>query len=268
MVLGKLRLVSFADVLTMCNGACGILAILSFIIFYPNITIGTGLIFLGLVFDGMDGAAARKFGTKHDFGRHLDSISDSVTFCLAPAVLVTAVFFNPVGSAPYLSLQTYTNPLNVLVLLATILVIFFGWKRLIIFTIHGYNLKNFQGLATPALAFFIIVISHIFDPHRLENDSILTAYFSIILIIIGSALMDTKIVYPKIRGILGILLALAIILSILSIEVQKWFNLGTTESLYNYYSILALFGLGLIITYVFISPYLLSIYSKDESMLK
>jgi CDP-diacylglycerol--serine O-phosphatidyltransferase len=268
MALGKLRLISIADILTMCNGACGILAIISFIVFYPNITIGTGLIFLGLVFDGMDGAAARKFGTKHDFGRHLDSISDSITFCLAPAVLVTAVFFNPVSSAPYLSLQTYTNPLNVIVLLSTILVIFFGWKRLIIFTVHGYNLKNFQGLATPALAFFIIVISHILDPHRPENDSILTAYFSLILIIIGSALMDTKINYPKIRGILGILLALAIILSLLSIEVQRWFNLSSTESLYDYYSVISLFGLGLIIIYVFISPFLLSLYYKDESMLK
>ena len=160
MALGKLRLISVADVLTMCNGACGILAIISFIIFYPNITIGTGLIFLGLVFDGMDGAAARRFGTKHNFGRHLDSISDSITFCLAPAVLVTVVFYQPVGSVPYFCIKTYTNPLNVMVLLATIFVVFFGWKRLLIFTTAGYKLKNFQGLATPALAFFIIVISH------------------------------------------------------------------------------------------------------------
>ena len=129
MVLEKLKLISIADILTISNGICGILAIISFIIFYPNITIGTGLIFLGLVFDGMDGAAARKFGTKHDFGRHLDSISDAFTFCLAPSVLIFVVFFIPTEGKDFFSLQAFTKPNNILVFLASVLTIFFGLKR-------------------------------------------------------------------------------------------------------------------------------------------
>lgn len=262
MVLDKLRLISVADILTISNGICGILAIISFIVFYPNITIGTGLIFLGLVFDGMDGAAARKFGTKHDFGRHLDSISDSFTFCIAPGVLVLAVFYLPVSNAPFISLQTFTHPRNILVLLTCCLVIFFGLKRLVVFTTHGYKLKTFFGLATPAMAFFIIVISHILDPHRSENDSLFSIYFSLIVIMLGSSLMDAGIRYPKIRGKVGVILAIAIIVSLLSIEVQKWLNLNSSDDIFIYYRILSFFGLGLVICYVFISPLIISLKEK------
>ena len=115
----------------------------------PDITLGTGLIFLGLVFDGMDGAAARRFGTKHDFGRHLDSISDSITFCLAPSVLVAAVFYVPLDGKFVFSVQALTMPANILVFIAVFCIIIFGFKRLINFTLSGYKLEEFFGLATP-----------------------------------------------------------------------------------------------------------------------
>ena len=262
MASSKLKLVSVADILTLMNGVCGLLAIIAFIYFYPDITYGTGLIFLGLVFDGMDGAAARKFGTKHDFGRHLDSISDSITFCLAPSVMLAVVFYIPVDNAPFFSIQTFQLPSNVLLLLACTLMIFFGFKRLVNFTMYGYKLKRFLGLATPAMGFLVIVISHILDPHRPENDSNLIIYFSLIIVIMGSVLIDSNIIYPKIRGKLGALLAIAIILSLLSIEIQKWFGFGSADSIFIYYRIMSFFGLGIVITYVFISPLFVAATSK------
>lgn len=268
MVLSRIRLISIADYLTISNGICGFLAIIAFIRFYPDITLGTGLIFLGLVFDGLDGAAARKFGTKHDFGRHLDSISDSFTFCFAPTALIFAVFYLPISNAPFLSFTTFRHPRNILVLLTGIFVVFFGLKRLVVFTFQGYKLKTFLGLATPALAFYIIVISHILDPHRPENDSLILVYFSLVTILIGALLMDMKIKYPKIRGKLGAVLALAIILSLLSIEVQKWFNLSSGDDIYIFYRILSFFGLGIVISYVFISPLIIQYTDKRRSKKK
>jgi CDP-diacylglycerol--serine O-phosphatidyltransferase len=263
MVLGKLRLISVADILTISNGICGILAILSLSIFYPNITIGTGLIFLGLVFDGMDGAAARKFGTKHDFGRHLDSISDSFTFCMAPGAMIIAVFYMPLEGEAFFSINAITLPINLFVILTSLIMIFFGLRRLINFTLYGYKLKNFLGLATPAMGFFVIVISHILDPHKSENNSIYIVHFSLILIILGSILMAVKIKYPKIRGKLGAVLAAAIIISLLSIEVQKWMDLNTSDNIFIYYRIVSFFGLGLIMAYVFFSPIYI-IYSEKK----
>ncbi len=263
-MLSKLNLISVADILTFCNGLCGFLAILAFIWFYPDITIGTGLIFLGLVFDGLDGAAARKFGTKHDYGRHLDSIADAFTFCLAPTGLVFVAFYLPVGNASFLSLATFQHPRNILVLLTGSFVIFFGLKRLIIFTIKGYNLKTFLGLATPALAFYIIVISHILDPHRPENNSIFMVYFSLLTILLGAVMMNLPVEYPKIRGKLGAILAIAIVVSLLSIELQKWFNLGSAEDIFVYYRVISFCGLGIVIIYVFISPLIIKYSNKRK----
>ena len=262
--MSKLSLISIADILTMSNGICGILAIISFIKFYPDITLGTGLIFLGLIFDGMDGAAARKFGTKHDFGRHLDSIADSITFCLAPAVLALVVFYIPVDGKFIFSVQAFTIPTNILVFLAFIFMISFGIKRLIDFTRHGYKLKTFLGLATPAMGFMVVVIAHVLSPIRPENDSIATVYFSLILIILGSVLMNMQIKYPKIRGKLAAVLAIAIMLSLLSIEFQKWFGVNSSDNIYIYYRIISFFGLGLIIAYVFISPFILKLYNSKH----
>ena len=46
------------------------------------------LIFLAMVFDGLDGAAARWAGKESEFGAKLDSLCDAVSFGTAPAVLV------------------------------------------------------------------------------------------------------------------------------------------------------------------------------------
>jgi len=266
MLVGKLRLVSVADILTISNGICGILAIICFWRFYPNITIGTGLIFLGLVFDGMDGAAARRFGTKHDFGRHLDSISDSFTFCIAPGALIITVFYMPIESETFFSPNALAMPINISVILTSLIMICFGLNRLINFTFYGYKLKNFLGLATPAMAFFVIVISHILDPHRAENDSIFIVFFSLIMILFGSILMMAEIKYPKVRGKVGAVLAVAIIVSLLSIEVQKWLNLGSSDNIYIYYRIISFCGLGLIMIYVFVSPLFVILKDKKSKL--
>jgi CDP-diacylglycerol--serine O-phosphatidyltransferase len=264
MGLEKIKLISIADILTISNGICGVLAVICFIYFYPNITIGTGLIFLGLVFDGMDGAAARKFGTKHDFGKHLDSISDALTFCTAPSVLVFVTFYRPIENLPIINSYAIAIPNNLIVLIVSILTLGLGLKRLIDFTVNEYKLKSFHGLATPAMAFLIIVIAHILDPHRPENDSMAIIYFSLIVITMGSFLMVSNIRYPKVRGKLGAVLAVAIILSLLSIEVQKWFHIGSTESIFFYYRIISFFGLSLIIAYVFISPIILALFLTNN----
>jgi CDP-diacylglycerol--serine O-phosphatidyltransferase len=263
MVLSKIKLIGIADVLTLSNATCGLLAIVAFIWFYPNITYGTGLIFLGLVFDGMDGAAARKFGTKHDFGRHLDSIADAFTFVLAPSVLVFVVFTIDIINESTISLTAFMDPRNAFTLLTSIFVVFFGLKRLIDFTQHGYKLKSFLGLATPALGFYVIVISHILDPHRPENDSMVSIYFCLITIFIGSLLLRAPVKYPKIRGKLGVVLAIAIILSLLSIEVQRWLGYSSYDDLFIYYRIMSFCGLGIVISYIFISPIIL-ISSKND----
>ena len=75
--------------------------------------------------------------------------------------------------------------------------------------------------------------------------------------------MAAKIKYPKIRGKVGALLAIGIITSLLSIEIQKWMYLGNSDNIYEYYRIVAYFGLGLVIIYVFIGPLFMIFSNKD-----
>lgn len=86
------------NLLTLANSACGLLAISKGIdalayrdvapgIFYVRMESACFLIFLGMVFDALDGMVARLTKSFSDFGAQLDSLSDALTFGVAPALL-------------------------------------------------------------------------------------------------------------------------------------------------------------------------------------
>jgi len=86
------------NLLTLANAFCGLLAICKGIdalvfsqanpaLFYPKLEAACWLIFLGMLFDAVDGKVARWTGGTSSFGAQLDSFSDMLTFGVAPAVL-------------------------------------------------------------------------------------------------------------------------------------------------------------------------------------
>ena len=74
---------------TLANGFCGVVAIYK--IQDREFYQAAGLIFLAMVFDLLDGMVARKAGITSKFGAHLDSLSDAISFGLAPAFLTKVV---------------------------------------------------------------------------------------------------------------------------------------------------------------------------------
>lgn len=87
------------NLLTLANTFCGLLALMKGIDalafsraeapdFYTKIHTACWLVFLGMLFDAVDGKVARMVGGASRFGAQLDSFSDMITFGLAPAVLV------------------------------------------------------------------------------------------------------------------------------------------------------------------------------------
>jgi CDP-diacylglycerol--serine O-phosphatidyltransferase len=89
------------SLLTLGNGICGIAAIIKVakIQWGPTVTEASPyfwainlreaalLILLGMVFDMLDGRVARLTRTTSDFGGQLDSLSDAITFGVAPGVM-------------------------------------------------------------------------------------------------------------------------------------------------------------------------------------
>ncbi len=90
----RLTLAVLPTMLTLGNGVCGLasIAVVTSIslqwTIQEQLFIGGLLIFGGMLFDALDGSAARMTGQSSEFGAQLDSLCDAVTFGAAPAVIV------------------------------------------------------------------------------------------------------------------------------------------------------------------------------------
>lgn len=89
-----LREFHLADLFTLANGACGVVAIFIAIAVaagaaQESIYVAAGLIPVALVFDFLDGRVARYRHEASPLGRELDSLGDLLSFGIAPAVIAT-----------------------------------------------------------------------------------------------------------------------------------------------------------------------------------
>ncbi|KAG0294171.1 CDP-diacylglycerol-serine O-phosphatidyltransferase [Linnemannia gamsii] len=87
---------NLADVITLCNGACGALSIFSsmrYLITHDQYYLWLAMwcIPLGFMFDVFDGRVARWRETSSILGQELDSLADAISFGMAPAVLAFVV---------------------------------------------------------------------------------------------------------------------------------------------------------------------------------
>ncbi len=79
-----------ADFVTFLNAISGITSI--FFSLRGNYLLSSIFLVLAAVFDSFDGEIARAFGGANNFGRELDSLSDVVSFVVAPAVMGMTLF--------------------------------------------------------------------------------------------------------------------------------------------------------------------------------
>lgn len=150
-----LKLISPADMFTLMNFLCGVLAVMNSVDGGDGFRKAMYLIVIGMIFDGLDGPVARKFGSSHKFGVWLDSLADAVTFCIAPAILVYNMFKDPSGSL-FASWQGFIAIISS-VSLATL-----GILRLARFSFYAHKWKDFIGLPTPAMALIVVCLSGCF----------------------------------------------------------------------------------------------------------
>ena len=143
------------------------------------------LIFLSLVFDGLDGRVARLTNTSSKFGMEYDSLADIVAFGVAPAILL------------YLYTGIYYGRYGILV---SALFIIFGAVRLARFNIT--TMKNdpsvFIGLPIPTAAIFIA--SMVLTVPKGSVDGIASAVFLGASFMVA-VLMVSNIRYPSFKKI-------------------------------------------------------------------
>ncbi len=206
--------ISNADLLTLANGFLGTLAI-TYILDGEHL-MASLLIFLAVIMDGLDGIVARRYGSPHEFGQFLDSISDAVSFCLAPGLIIYNNFYEKDLGTAWVSFP------NALATAATLFFVVFGLLRLARFAGKDYRMRSFLGLPTPASAMLVIVLCLLWGNQELNTFSIgYEPYFIIGAIVALAFLMVSDVRYPKIRGKLSVVAGLSIAIGILPILVYK-----------------------------------------------
>ncbi|WBF10745.1 archaetidylserine synthase [Methanothermobacter marburgensis] len=167
--------ISLPDVLSILNASSGYFSILMSIQGY--FSAASILMLLAVVFDSLDGWVARRTGRVdiHGFGKNMDSLSDVISFGVAPAIFI------------YLT-SAHFRYINILV---GLLIVICGILRLSRFNVLTGGGKNFTGLPIPVVA---VVVSSFY----------LTGFYSekvvgAMLLAVG-ILMVSSIEYPRVGG--------------------------------------------------------------------
>jgi CDP-diacylglycerol--serine O-phosphatidyltransferase len=141
-------------------------------------------IFIAMVADGLDGRVARLTHTQTAFGAQYDSLSDMVSFGIAPALVVFSWSLFHLGKLGWLAAFLYTA--------ATAL-------RLARFNTQVLDKRYFQGLPSPAGAG--IVSSMVWLGASYEIESIAMALPIAVMTLITAALMVSTIRYYSFKNI-------------------------------------------------------------------
>lgn len=155
------------------------------------------MIFLAAVFDFFDGFAARLLKAYSPLGAQLDSLSDVVSFGVAPSFIIYHYLQSASMSA---SMSVSVFGFNIIPLAAFFLAIF-AELRLAKFNVDERQTTSFIGLPTPAMGLFVASL-----PFALQNEKLVfmannmtNPYFYISLIVIFSYLMVSEIPFFSLK---------------------------------------------------------------------
>ena len=191
--------IAISDVISLLNMSSGFLSVISSV--NHNFELSAILMIVAIMFDSIDGWVARKTNRQDDlgFGKNIDSLSDIVSFGVAPAIFV------------YCCINTTPGIFQAIVILVSLLIVICGVLRLTRYNVIAdeIDVKGFIGFPIPGIAFIIatLYLSGLFNP-----------YVALILSVIVSLIMISNIIYPKFDNLpvigLSVILIILLILPI------------------------------------------------------
>ena len=180
-------------------------------------------IFLGALMDALDGQVARWVRSSSEFGLQLDSLSDAITFCLAPA---------------FLMYSWQLNRLGIIGMAICGLFLALGSLRLAKFNItHNEQSHAFIGVPTPFAACFIA--SFVLNAQQLSFKSFFSLVSLAFAMIVLSGLMVCGVRIPTFKHIRKGFYALAGIIFVAFAIV-----FGFVKVLFSIYAVYIAFALG------------------------
>ncbi|MCW8398789.1 CDP-diacylglycerol--serine O-phosphatidyltransferase [Legionella sp. PATHC038] len=143
-------------------------------------------IFIGMIADGLDGRIARLTHTQTEFGAEYDSLSDMVTFGVAPSLLVYNLILSQLGKIGWLVAFVYTAAVAL---------------RLARFNtqLETADKRYFQGLPCPPSAAVMASFSWLCYQHDWKN--MFVSILAAILSLIASGLMVSNFRYYSFKEV-------------------------------------------------------------------
>jgi CDP-diacylglycerol--serine O-phosphatidyltransferase len=167
-------------------------------------------IFVAMILDGMDGRVARLTNTQSEFGAQYDSLSDMVSFGLAPALVMYLWAFSSLGKVGLFAAFVHTAG---------------GALRLARFNtqLATADKNYFQGLPSPAAA--AILAGFIWICLEYDYDIELFKYFALGLTVSTGLLMVSNFRYSSfkkidLKGKVPFIVAIAVMLGISFVMAQ------------------------------------------------
>ena len=199
--------IAISDIISLLNMSSGFLSIINSM--NHNLELSAILMIVAIMFDSVDGWVARKTNRQDElgFGKNIDSLSDIVSFGVAPAIFI------------YSCINTTPGIFQTIVILVSLMIVVCGVLRLTRYNVISGKLKtkDFIGFPIPGISFALstFYLSGLFNP-----------YIALILSAVISLLMICNAKYKKLDNIpLIAISAVLIILLILPIKITV-FNIN------------------------------------------
>lgn len=169
--------------ITLGNLFCGLVAIV--FSFENNLHFAGAFIFFGAILDFFDGLSAKLLKVSSEIGKQLDSMSDMVTFGVAPGMIMFQMIkLSNIDENSYIAYIGF-------------IITLFSAIRLAKFNIDTKQTSSFIGLPTPAAAIFIASLPIISKYNIIQfNDSkflIVTSIILSLLLVANLPLFSLKI---------------------------------------------------------------------------
>ena len=165
---------------TILNAFCGFLSVIN----SANHEYETAAMFIvfATLFDAVDGLAARLTKSSSEFGVELDSLSDVISFGLAPSFLIYGIYLNELG--------------DIGVVISSLIMVFAA-IRLARFNVQlvGFDKDKFNGLPAPMAA--MTIVTYILFYHDKIFSLSSSKNFLFVLSIILPILMVSRIKYES-----------------------------------------------------------------------
>jgi CDP-diacylglycerol--serine O-phosphatidyltransferase len=166
-------------------------------------------IFVAMVFDGLDGRVARMTNTQSDFGVQYDSLSDMVSFGIAPAIVIYGWGLTGLGKVGIAAAFVYASCAAL---------------RLARFNVQSTlsNSKLFIGLPSPAAA--ALIAGFVWSAHS-ADPSMFVSGFTALLTALAGLLMVSNFKYPSfkqidLRGKVPFVVILSVVMSFVVITID------------------------------------------------